>query len=453
MKRTPSPESPAANTDAILQSISDGVFTVDMEWRVTSFNRAAEHITGVKREEALGRLCGEVLRSSLCGSGCALARTLKSGRPIIGKSAYFINAKGVRIPISLSTAVLRDPNGKIVGGAEVFRDLSEIDALRQELEGRHHAGRLSSHSPLMQRLFETLPAISTSRSTVLIQGETGTGKELLARTIHEMSPLKNGPFVALNCGALPDTLLESELFGYKAGAFTDAKKDKPGRFALAKGGTLFLDEIGEISPAMQVKLLRVLQERLYEPLGAVKPERADVRIVAATNRDLLQRCREGEFREDLYYRINVMKLELPPLRSRSEDITLLAGQFIERFNRLQNKKIQGIAPEALSLMMAHPWPGNIRELENTIERAFILCTSGRIGVEHLPETIFASGPMGDDVSPKTLAEARNGLDAKSIRAALSRHGGSREATARELGIHRATLYRRMKRLGITDGNS
>ena len=435
-------------TDAILESISDGVFTVDSEWRVTSFNRAAEQITGVPRREAIGRRCGDVLRSSLCGPECALQRTLKSGRPIIGKSAYIVNAAGARIPVSLSTAVLKDARGRIVGGAEVFRDLSELEILRQELEGRFHAGELTSRSPLMQRLFEVLPVIAASPSTVLIQGETGTGKELVARTLHAMSPRKDGPFVAVHCGALPDTLLESELFGYKAGAFTDARKDKPGRFALAKGGTLFLDEIGETSPALQVRLLRVLQERVYEPLGATKPERADVRVIVATNRDLLARCREGAFREDLYYRINVVRVELPPLRRRAEDVPLLAEQFIARFNRLQGRRVSGLAPEALSLLMAYDWPGNVRELENAIERAFVLCPSGRIGVEHLPETITGARTGSPAPEGAGLRDVRKAIDAQAIRAALERNGGSRVAAARELGIHKTTLFRKINALGL-----
>jgi len=435
-------------TDAILESISDGVFTVDSEWRVTSFNRAAEQITGVPRREAIGRRCGDVLRSSLCGPECALQRTLKSGRPIIGKSAYIVNAAGARIPVSLSTAVLKDARGRIVGGAEVFRDLSELEILRQELEGRFHAGELTSRSPLMQRLFEVLPVIAASPSTVLIQGETGTGKELVARTLHGMSPRKDGPFVAVNCGALPDTLLESELFGYKAGAFTDARKDKPGRFALAKGGTLFLDEIGETSPALQVRLLRVLQERVYEPLGATKPERADVRVIVATNRDLLARCREGAFREDLYYRINVVRVELPPLRRRAEDVPLLAEQFIARFNRLQGRRVSGLAPEALSLLMAYDWPGNVRELENAIERAFVLCPSGRIGVEHLPETIAGVRSGARPQEGCGLRDVRKAIDAQAIRAALERHGGNRAAAARELGVHKTTLFRKINALGL-----
>ena len=392
-----------ATTDAILESISDGVFTVDSEWRITSFNRAAEIITGVPREEAMGRRCAEVFRSSLCGADCALQKTLKTGKPTVGKSAYIINADGERIPVGISTAVLKDSKGRVIGGAEVFRDLSELEALREELEGRFYVGGLTSRSPVMQRLFEVLPAISASPSTVLVQGDTGTGKELIARTIHELSPRKKGPFVAVNCGALPDALLESELFGYKAGAFTDAKKDKLGRFALAKGGTLFLDEIGEISPALQVRLLRVLQEREYEPLGSTRTEKADVRIVVATNRDLMELCKEGTFREDLYYRVNVVRVELPPLRRRKEDIPLLVEQFIARFNRLQSRKIQRVTPEALSLLMAHDWPGNIRELENAIEHAFILCMGSKIGLEHLPPELTGVA-VSNRMPPCSVAE-------------------------------------------------
>ncbi|MBN1504691.1 MAG: sigma 54-interacting transcriptional regulator [Candidatus Eisenbacteria bacterium] len=442
-------------TEAILESISDGVFTVDMHWHITSFNRAAERITRVPRREAIGRRCSEVFRSNMCGAACALQQTLKTGKPIIGKSGYIIDAEGNRIPISISTAVLRDAHGRVTGGAETFRDLSEVEALRQELEGRFQVGDLASRSPLMQRVFEVLPAIASSPSTVLILGETGTGKELVARTIHSLSPHSRGPFVAVNCGALPDTLLESELFGYRAGAFTGANKDKPGRFALAREGTIFLDEIGEVSSALQVRLLRVLQERTYEPLGATRSETTNARVIVATNRDLADQVRLGLFREDLYYRVNVVRVELPPLRRRMEDIPLLVHQFITRFNRLQAKAVQGITTNALSLLMAHDWPGNIRELENAVERAFILCNEGQIDVRHLPEELTArakTAGTGSDVR-----SAHNVLDAQAIRASLERNSFNRAAAARELGIHKTTLFRRMKRLGISppqkDGRS
>jgi PAS domain S-box-containing protein len=435
------------STDAILESISDGVFTVDGEWRITSFNRAAEEITGISRGDAIGKPCAEVFRASMCEAECALRRTLKTGKPVIGRSCYIVDADGKKIPISVSTAVLRDASGRVIGGAETFRDLSELESLRNELEGRSRIGDLASHSPLMRKVFEVLPAIAASPSTVLLLGETGTGKELVARTIHSLSPRRDKPFVAVNCGALPDTLLESELFGYKAGAFTGAVKDKPGRFALAAGGTLFLDEIGEVSQALQVRLLRVLQDRTYEPLGATRSETADVRVIVATNRDLAARVREGLFREDLYYRVNVVRVELPPLRRRKEDIPLLAAQFIERFNRLQGKAIAGISPEALSLLMAHSWPGNVRELENVVERAFILCPKGQIGIEHLPEELTAHA--GTAIPSGGSRSAHELLDIQSIRAALARNDGNRLAAAKELGVHKTTLFRKIKKLGIS----
>jgi transcriptional regulator with PAS, ATPase and Fis domain len=296
----------------------------------------------------------------------------------------------------------------------------------------------------MQRIFEVLPAVASSPSTVLITGETGTGKELVARTVHELSPRRNGPFIAVNCGALPDTLLESELFGYKAGAFTGAERDKPGRFALAAGGTLFLDEIADVSQALQVRLLRVLQEKTYEPLGSAETEHANVRIITATNKDLSREVQEGRFREDLYYRINVVPVKLPPLRERKEDIPILADQFIQKFNLLHGKKIEGFDGEALSLLLAHHWPGNVRELENAVERAFILRKDGLIGVADLPEGIT----LRRKESGLDIRTARDLLDTQTIRSALKRNNYNRQKTADDLGIHKTTLFRRMKRLGI-----
>ncbi len=391
----------------------------------------------------------------MCESECALRRTLKTKKPIIGKTGYIINAEGTRIPVSVSTAVLRDGSGKIIGGAETFRDLSEVEELRQELEGRYSVGDLTSRSPIMQKIFAVLPAVAASSCTVLILGETGTGKELLARTIHSLSPRRDGPFIAVNCGALPDTLLESELFGYKAGAFTGANKDKPGRLSLAKGGTLFLDEIGEMSPALQVRLLRVLQDRTYEPLGATRSETADIRVIVATHKDLSEAMRQGSFREDLYYRVNVARIELPPLRHRKEDIPLLAEQFIARFNRLQRKSVQGFTADALALLMAHNWPGNVRELENVIERAFILTGTGRIGIAHLPEELTAH--RSGIASNLDIKSSREMLESQAIQSALERNAHNRLAAAKELGIHKSTLFRKIKKLGISisaqDGRS
>jgi PAS domain S-box-containing protein len=434
--------------ESILESISDGVFTVDADWRITSFNRAAEAITGIRRRDAIGKSCSDVFRASMCETDCALRHTVKTSKPIVNKSAFIVNAAGRRIPISVSTAMLRDESGRIVGGAETFRDLSLVEELRKELEGRCQMGDLVSRSAALRRICELLPQIAPSEATVLIHGETGTGKELLARAMHTLSLRKNRPFVPVNCGALPDTLLESELFGYVKGAFTGAAKDKLGRFALAEGGTVFLDEIGDISPAMQVRLLRVLQDRTYEPLGSTQTRHANVRIIAATHRDLAALIRKGAFREDLFYRLNVVKLDLPPLRKRKEDIPLLVEHFIARFNRRQGKSVVGIASDVMALLMAHDYPGNVRELENLIERAFVLCGTGRIERGHLPPELTGQPDATQTPTSDTIAAQTRAAEEQAIRTALEHCGGNRLAAARALGLHKSTLFRKMKALGM-----
>jgi len=444
-----------SNTDIILDSIADGVFTVDLDWRITSFNAAAERITGIPREEAIGRICAEVFKATICESACVLRKSLETGEPIVNKEIAIVRADGEPLPVSISTALIRDEEGNVVGGVETFRDLSEVDELRRELSKRHSFADIISKNHNMQRIFDILPEIAVSESTVLIEGESGTGKELFARAIHNLSPRCEKPLVTVNCGALPDTLLEAELFGYKAGAFTDARRDKPGRFALAEGGTIFLDEIGDISAAMQVRLLRVLQERIYEPLGGTEPVRADVRIITATNRDLDGLVRNGTFRQDLYYRINVVRVHIPPLRERRGDIPLLVDHFIERFNHLKNKAVSGVSPDVAALLMGHDFPGNVRELENVIEHAFVLCRGGVIHVRHLPPYLHPHDRAAADSEPgsKSLDE----LEARFIAEALRRNHGNRQATAAELGMHKTTLWRKIKRLGIglppVDGRS
>jgi transcriptional regulator with PAS, ATPase and Fis domain len=333
-----------------------------------------------------------------------------------------------------------------MGVVETFRDVSVEEKLRKAIAERYVFEDIVSKSDRMHQLFHILPDVAQSASTVLLEGESGTGKELFARAIHHLSPRRKLPFIAVNCGALPDTLLESELFGYKAGAFTDAKKDKPGRFRLAERGTLFLDEIGDISPALQIRLLRVLQERVYEPLGSVESVPADVRIITATNRRLRDLVREGKFREDLYYRINVIRLELPPLRERLEDVPLLADHFIRHFNILQKKEISELSGEALACLASYDYPGNVRELENIIEHAFILCKAGLIEPHHLPEHL--SLPRGMEVSGRTEAMSMKDLEAVFITSMLRRNRWNRLQTARALGIHKSTLFRKIKALRI-----
>ena len=433
-------------TEIILDSIADGVFTVDEDWLITSFNRAAERITGVPRAEAIGRRCCDVFRASICESECALKETLRSGRPIVNKAIYIFDADGRRIPISISAAVLRNADGDAIGGVETFRDLSLVEELRKELEEKYTFADIVGRSPAMRQLFELLPQIAESNSTVLIEGASGTGKELVARAIHNLSPRQAKRFVAINCGALPDTLLESELFGYKAGAFTDARRDKPGRLAIADGGTILLDEIGDVSAAMQSRLLRVLQERVFEPLGSVEPVHVDVRVIAATNKDLGRLVRKGAFREDLFYRINVMRLKLPELRNRREDIPLLVERFVRKFNHLQGKDVAGVSAASLALLMEHDYPGNVRELENIIEHAFVLCRGGLIEPHHLPPSV--RGERDAKAAQHGGALTLRALEAMHIADAIRRHDGNRTAAARELGIDPSTLFRKIKSLGI-----
>ena len=436
----------STHNDIILESISDGVFTVDMDWKITSFNRAAERITGISRDEAIGSPCFEVFRSNMCESECPLKRTMRSSKPIINRSGYIVNPKGKRIPISVSTALLLDKNGRTIGGAETFRDLSEIEELKTALKARSAPDMMTSASPAMKKIQEMLPAVADSPSTVFIHGETGTGKEVLARTIHAMSPRRSEPFVAINCGALPDTLLESELFGYKKGAFTGAERDKPGRFALAGKGTIFLDEIGELSPALQVKLLRVLQEGEFEPLGSTRSEKSAARIICATNRDLMAMVEDGSFRRDLYYRVHVIAFELPPLRKRREDIVALSEYFLSAFNRQMNRNIAGFSPEVYARFYDYPWPGNIRELENVIERAVVLCAGKTVEPACLPREF--SEQVCSPPAEGSIGSAVEHTQRQAIVRALERCSFNRTAAAKELGIDKTTLYRKIRALGI-----
>ena len=429
----------------ILDSVNEGVFTVDQDWRITAFNKAAERITGVSREFAVGSTCCDVFHANICETNCALRRTMTSGRPVVNATAHIVNQQGQRVPIRISTALLLDDHGAVIGGVETFQDLTQVEQLQKELQARYTFEDIIGRSPAMMRLFEILPQISTSTSTVLIEGPSGTGKELFARAIHNLSPRKRKKFLAVNCAALPDTLLESELFGHKAGAFTDAKRDKPGRFALAEGGTIFLDEIGDISPAMQVRLLRVLQERVIEPLGGVQTIPVDVRIVAATNKDLAALVRAESFREDLYYRIRVIHLKLPSLSGRREDIPLLINHLITRFNRLQGKDIAGVSDEVMARLMEHDYPGNVRELENIIEQAFVLCRCSVIELNHLPPELRPATTVGRDESHPMSLQA---MERFLISETLQRRKGNRKSAARDLGINVSTLYRKLKDLGI-----
>ena len=430
----------------ILDSIADGVFTVDRNWRITSFNMAAEVITGWEREDAIGSFCSDVFHSSICGKNCAIAESLYSGRPVANRSIMIEDKDGKSKPISISAAPLVDVVGNVVGGVETFRDLTMMESLRKQLMQRYTFNEIISKSSTMQRFFQILPDIATSDSTVLILGESGTGKGIMADAIVSASARSDQPFISVNCGAIPETLLESELFGYRSGAFTDARKDREGRFAAAQGGTIFLDEIGDIPHSLQVKLLRVLEERVYEPLGSNESIKVDVRVIAATNRNLKQLVEEGLFRDDLYYRLKVVDITLPPLRDRKEDIPLLIDHFVDKFRAEKQKDIAGVSDGVLKKLMLHSFPGNIRELENIIEYGFILCTGGFIQEEHLPESFLPEAQNG----PANSVDMGTGLtleqiEQQAISISLERNKWKKMMTCRELGISKDTLRRKIER--------
>jgi PAS domain S-box-containing protein len=430
----------------IFQSIPHGIFTIDEHGRITSFNHAAEQITGFLAAEAIGKRCYDVFRTDLCQQDCPLKRSVRTMEKTEDREITIITKEDKKLVISVSTAAMTDDAGNVLGGVEMFRDLSQVIELRKKLEKSYVFEGIVSKNLQMQKIKERLPLFAASPSTVLIEGPSGTGKDLVARAIHNLSPRKDSPFVTVNCSALPDNLLESELFGYVQGAFTDAKKDKPGRFQLAHTGSILLDEIGEISPAMQVKLLRVLQQREFEPLGATQTVKVDVRVIAATNKDLEEAVKKGSLRDDLYYRLNVIRIQIPALSERREDIPLLVNHFMDHFNQLQGKNVTKISEPALAALMTAPLPGNIRELENAIEYAFVICQGDSIELHHLPPQYSEIKRQSHDISKVVLFDS---AERDVIRAVLKRNQGNRTKAALELGISRQTLWRKMNRLGIT----
>ena len=429
-------------TKLILNSINDGVFTVDKNCIITSFNKSAERITGFKAREAKGKHCFDIFRTEVCHSQCALKDTLKTHNPVENARVTIITRSGNELPISVTTTMLKNEAGELIGAVEFFRDISEIEYLRKSLNQKNTLDSIISVNQKMQALINLLPDIAESECNVLIQGPSGSGKELVAQVIHGLSPRRYGPYIRLNCAALPANLLESELFGYEKGAFTDAKSNKPGQFSLANNGALLLDEIGEMDLSLQVKLLRVLNNGEYRPLGSAKTYHTNARIIAATNSNLEEEIKNGRFREDLYYRINVVNLTIPPLRERPEDIPLLINHFIQKFKKKSHRPIKSISPDALAAIRQHPLPGNVRELENAIEHAFVMCHDSEIGIEHLPQHIVS------DSSPVDYTYNHRSSEKVLISETLRRYNGNKVRAARELGMHRTTLWRKIKALGI-----
>ena len=431
--------------ELIIKQIIDGLpiaaFVVDTNLKVLAINSRAADLVHIDVADAEGKRCYDLFHSNLCQSDCPLKRAYNQGRTVEDIEVELIDSSGFDVPAVVSATVLYDRDLRVSGGLVTLQDLRLQREISRRLEKKFEFQEMISQDPQMHELFSLIHRVAPTDARVLIQGESGTGKELIAKAIHNLSKYKDGPFVALNCAAIPQSLIESELFGYKKGAFTDARQDKKGLIEAAGGGTLFLDEVGELPMNVQGKLLRVLQEGEYMPLGALKPKKVGCRIIAATNRDLEEMVRQGEFREDLYFRLNVISITVPPLRERRGDIPLLIEEFIRRFNILHNTRVTGLSKGALRLLMEYDFPGNVRELENIIEHACILAQEGDIQVQHLPVRVQKAFEKKND-SPVVLSEA------KEIEKALQINGYNREETAKYLGISRTTLWRKMKKYGL-----
>jgi PAS domain S-box-containing protein len=430
----------------IIDSVADGLFTVDEGMHITHFNKAAEEITGVSAADALGKPCYEIFKSEACTGACPMVEAIATGQSI-QREVDIVDLKGRKKLISVSASTLYDALGNVMGGVETVRDLTPINAIKEEIREKYSFRSLVSRNPAMRRLFDVMEDIAASNATVFLHGESGTGKELFARAIHDLSPRREGPMVIVNCGALPETLLESEIFGVRKGAFTGATENRPGRLEMCNGGTFFLDEIGDLPLPLQVKLLRVLENHEFQPLGARSPIKADVRFITATHRNLEEMVAEGTFRQDLFFRINIVTLHIPPLRDRREDIPLLVDMALQRFNLTYNKKVRSVAPEVLKLFLAHSFPGNVRELLNLIEQSVILCRGTEITLDHLPTSFLGQ----TQEQAQTVRRSGKMPTAGELQALLNRYSGNRIEVARELNIDRTTLWRWMKRLGVKEG--
>ncbi len=434
--------------DAIFNSNIEGTFTIDNDWNVTSFNTSAEKITGYKKSEAIGKKCWDIFNSSLCRNGCHMEQTMQKGKPMIGNELEIMHKDGKIIPIRVNSGILINNKNEKIGAVETFIDISEIKNLSEHLSDIFKYENIVGRNKEIKQIITVLESVSQTDSSVLITGESGTGKELASRAIHLNSPRKTGPFIAVNCSAFVESLIESELFGHEKGSFTGAIKTKIGKFELAKGGTLFLDEIGDLSLSVQTKFLRVLETREFERVGGNKTIKVEARIIAATNKNLSEEISAGRFREDLFYRINVINIHLPPLRDRMDDLPLIVNHFIELFNKKFNKEIRQFSSQAFDILMEYEWPGNIRELENVIEHCFVLCNGKIIQVEFLPKRLREQKKT---VIASSNAIQKNGfkdVERELIISVLDKYHGNRTKAAKELNINPSTLWRKIKKLGI-----
>ena len=432
--------------EEILDSLAEGLFTVDKNFKINFFNDAAERITGFKKNEIIGKFCKHVFQSDFCLMDCPIARVLEHGKSVYDLKTKIISKNSDYVPIKLNAAVLKNTEDEPVGGVVSFRDISYDSAVDNYFRDHTNFFGIVGHAKAMNDIFNLVHEIAHTDANVLIQGETGTGKEMIANAIQATSRRRKEGFIKVNCSVLPPNLLASELFGHSKGAFTDAVKDRVGRFELADKGTIFLDEVAEMPLQMQTQLLRVIQEGTFERLGESVTRKVDVRVIAATNVNIKEAIKDGNFREDLYYRLNVIPIMVPPLRDRKEDIPFLTKHFLQKFNLVYNKNAEDIDDEALEVLSNYSWPGNIRELENTIEYSFIRNKdSNKITICSLPLSI-----RQDADCPNALAKNEQRINTTQLIDLLNKHRWNKTKVAQILGVNRTTVWRHLKSLGIED---
>jgi len=434
--------------DHILESIGEGVFTVDKNFRINFFNKAAERITGYQREEVIGKFCKRVFRSKLCFTDCPIALALKSEKTIYDFESHILTKNAATKPIKLNSAVLYNEKHEPTGGIISFRDISELAVLKKNLTKETQFCGIVGQSKQMREIFDLIEEISESNAPVLVYGESGTGKEMIINAIQAKSQRRGKPFVKINCSVFPENLLASELFGHVKGAFTDAIKDRPGRFEIAHTGTIFLDEVAEMPLQMQLQLLRVLQEGSFERVGESVTRKVDVRVLAATNIDIQEALKKGTLREDLFYRLSVIPIEVPPLRKRMNDLIPLTKHFLNKFSLMYKKNITEIEDTALDLLLQYDWPGNIRELENVLEYAFVRSNDTDIILaSKLPAALTSKNGTVFGMREKHSFAESGGEETKLL-ALLEKHKWNKSAVAKELGIGRTTLWRKLKKLEL-----